>query len=85
MIRLLLTQNILFTTIRFILGVPLGFNILNLIWSSSRTSFYVVPSLTLTNIILSATITFSLSILINLMFSNKIKNLKIVESLKYSG
>ena len=80
--KLLLTQNIVFTTIGFILGMPLGFYILNLIWSSSGTSFYVVPSLTLTNIILSATITFSLSILVNLMFSNKIKNLKMVESLK---
>ena len=80
--RLMLTQNIIFTAIGFILGVPLGLYVLDLIWRSSGTSFYVIPSLTITNIILSASITFSLSILVILMFSNKIKNLKMVESLK---
>ena len=80
--RLMLTQNLLFTTIGFALGVPLGFYVLILMWNSSGTSFYVIPSLTITNIMLSATITFSLSILVNLMFSNRIKNLDMVESLK---
>ena len=80
--RLMLTQNSIFTAIGFILGVPLGLYVLDLIWRSSGTSFYVIPSLTITNIILSASITFSLSILVILMFSNKIKNLKMVESLK---
>ncbi|WP_405290049.1 ABC transporter permease [Methanobrevibacter sp.] len=80
--RLLLTQNLIFTTIGFILGVPLGMYVLNLMWSSSGTSFYVIPSLTITNLLLSAAITFSLSIIVNLMFSNKIKNLDMVESLK---
>ena len=80
--RLLLTQNLIFTAIGFLLGVPLGMYILNLMWTSSGTSFYIIPSLTITNIIISAAITFSLSILVNLMFSNKIKKLDMVESLK---
>ena len=80
--RLLLTQNILFTIIGFIFGVPLGLYILRLMWASSGDSTYIIPSLTLTNIILSATITFTISILVNLMFSRKIKKLDMVESLK---
>ncbi len=80
--RLLLTQNLIFTTIGFILGVPLGLYILDLMWTSSGNSFYVITSLTITNLIVSAAITFSLSILVNLMFSNKIKKLDMVESLK---
>ena len=82
--RLLLTQNLIFTAIGFILGVPLGLYVLDLIWSSSGNSLYVIPSLTISNLVLSAAITFSLSILVNLMFSNKIKKLNMVESLKAS-
>ena len=82
--RLLLTQNLIFTTIGFILGIPLGLYILDIMWTSSGTSFYIIPSLTITNLLLSAAITFSLSILVNLMFSNKIRKLDMVESLKDS-
>lgn len=82
--KLLLTQNLIFTTIGFILGVPLGIYVLDLIWTSSGTSFYVIPTLTITNLLLSAAITFSLSILVNLMFSKKIRKLNMVESLKAS-
>ena len=80
--KLLLTQNLIFTAIGFILGVPLGYYVLVLMWNSTGTSFYVIPSLTITNIVLSAVITFSLSILVNLMFSNRIRNLDMVETLK---
>ena len=82
--KLLLTQNLIFTTIGFILGVPLGLYVLDLIWTSSGTSFYVILTLTITNLLLSAAITFSLSILVNLMFSKKIRKLNMVESLKAS-
>ena len=82
--RLLLTQNIIFTSIGFILGVPLGLYTLDLMWASTGTTFYVIPSLTITNVLLSASITFFLSILVNLMFSGKIKKLDMVESLKAS-
>lgn len=82
--RLLLTQNLAFTIIGFALGIPLGFSIMTLMWQSSGDSLYIVPSLTLTNVALTAAVTFSLSILVNLMFSGKIKNLDMVESLKHS-
>ncbi|WP_405296185.1 ABC transporter permease [Methanobrevibacter sp.] len=80
--KLLMTQNLMFTAIGFILGIPLGLYILTIMWQSSGDSLYIMPSLTITNVILSAAITFSLSILVNLMFSGKIKKINMVESLK---
>ena len=80
--RLLLTQNLTFTAIGFILGVPLGLYILRFMWRYSGDSFYLIPSLTITNILVTATITFTISMAVNLMFSRKIKKLDMVESLK---
>ena len=80
--RLLLTQNLFFSVIGFILGIPLGLYILGLMWQSSGDAFYIIPSLTITNVLLTAAITFTLSIVVNLMFSRKIKKLNMVESLK---
>ena len=51
-------------------------------WDSSGDSFYILPSISLGNFMISAAITFALSILVNLMFSRKIKKLDMVESLK---
>ena len=80
--KLLLTQNLWFTAIGFILGLPVGYVILAIMWESSGDSFYILPSISLTNFLLTAIITFALSILVNLMFSRKIKKLDMVESLK---
>ena len=80
--RLLLTQNLWFTAIGFILGLPVGYYILAIMWESSGDSFYILPSISPMNFIATAIITFSLSILVNLMFSRKIKRLNMVESLK---
>ena len=80
--KLLLTQNLWFTAIGFILGLPTGYYILAILWESSGDSFYILPSISLTNFILTAVITFALSILVNLLFSRKIKKLDMVESLK---
>ena len=80
--RLLLTQNLWFTAIGFVLGLPLGYYILDIMWQSSGDSFYILPSISLSNFLLTAAITFALSIIVNLMFSRKIKKLDMVESLK---
>ena len=80
--KLLLTQNLVFTAIGFILGIPLGFYLMTLMMDAAGESLYYIPSLTLGNIALSAVITFAVSIAVNLMFSGKIKNLNMVEALK---
>lgn len=80
--RVLLTQNLWFTIIGFILGLPIGYYILRKMWQSCGDSFFILPRLTITNVLLTLVITFSLSIIVNLLFSSKIRNLDMVESLK---
>ncbi len=80
--KLLLTQNLWFTFAGFILGLPIGYYILKMMWDSSGDSFYILPSISPMNFILTAIITFTLSIFVNLMFSRKIRKLNMVESLK---
>ena len=80
--RLLLTQNLIFTSIGFILGIPLGYYFMTLMLDATSESFYYVPQLTSGNIILVAFITFTISIFVNLMFSDKIGDLNMVEALK---
>ncbi len=80
--KLLLTQNIVFTSIGFVLGIPLGFYLITLMLNASGESMYHVPVLTLGNILLSGIITFAVSIVVNLLFSSKIRKLNMVEALK---
>ncbi|MBR4446869.1 MAG: ABC transporter permease [Methanobrevibacter sp.] len=80
--KLLLTQNIIFTFIGFILGIPLGFYFMTLMMDAAGESLYYIPTLTWGNILLCAAITFAISIGVNLLFSDKIKNLDMVEALK---
>ena len=80
--KILLTQNIIFTAIGFILGIPLGFYFMTLMLNAAGDSLYYVPSLTWGNILLTALITFIISIGVNLMFSDKINDLNMVEALK---
>ena len=80
--KLLLTQNIIFTGIGFILGIPLGYYFMTLMMNAAGDSLYYIPSLTWGNILLTALITFSISIGVNLLFSDKINDLNMVEALK---
>ena len=80
--KLLLTQNIIFTSIGFLLGIPLGFYFMTLMMNAAGDSLYYVPSLTWGNILLTALITFAISIGVNLLFSDKINDLNMVEALK---
>ena len=80
--KLLLTQNLWFTTIGFVLGLPLGYYVLKIMWESAGDSFYILPHMSLTNFLLTGGMTFALSILVNLMFSRKIKKLDMVDALK---
>ncbi|WP_407413638.1 ABC transporter permease [Methanobrevibacter sp.] len=80
--KLLLTQNIIFTAIGFILGIPLGFYFMTLMMNAAGDSLYYIPSLTWGNILLVAVITFTISIGVNLLFSDKINDLNMVEALK---
>ena len=80
--KLLLTQNLIFTAIGFVLGIPLGFYFMTLMMDAAGDSLYYIPTLTWGNILVSAAITFAISIGVNLMFSDKINDLNMVEALK---
>jgi putative ABC transport system permease protein len=80
--NLLLTQNLWFSAIGFALGVPGGMQLTKVIVSMSGDSFdfpIYLHGLTLT---ISFVFTFGLSVLVNLLFSRKIRRLNMVESLK---
>jgi len=80
--KLLLTQNVIFTSIGIVLGIPIGFYFMTLMLDAAGDSLYYIPTLTWGNILLSAIITFAISIGVNLLFSDKISDLNMVEALK---
>ncbi len=80
--KLLLTQNIWFTTIGFLIGVPLGRETLQYLWGTMGDSFYLKATISIKTLVITFLITYVVSILVNLMFSGKIKKLNMVESLK---
>ena len=80
--KLLLTQNLWFTTIGFVIGVPLGREVLQYLWGTMGDSFYLKATISIKTLIITFIITYVVSILVNLMFSGKIKKLNMVESLK---
>lgn len=80
--HLLLTQNIWLSIIGFILGVPTGKWLLSFMTSTAGDSFDMITKIHMSNMVLSFIITFVLSILVNLMFSGKIRNIDMVTSLK---
>lgn len=53
-----------------------------LMMNAAGDSLYYVPSLTWGNLLLVAVITFAISIGVNLLFSDKINDLNMVEALK---
>lgn len=80
--KLLLTQNLWFTTVGFIIGVPLGRETLQYLWGTMGDSFYLKANISIKTIVITFLITYIVSILVNLMFSGKIRKLNMVESLK---
>lgn len=80
--KLLLTQNLWFTTIGFLIGVPLGRETLQYLWGTMGDSFYLKANLSIKTLVITFLITYVVSVFVNLMFSGKIKKLDMVESLK---
>ena len=80
--RLLLTQNLWFSTIGFILAIPASYVMMELMMGSTGADYYFPIHIYPANLLISLIMTFGLSILVNLMFSRKIKRVNMVESLK---
>jgi putative ABC transport system permease protein len=79
---LLLTQNLWFSLIGFLLGIPAGLELILVIVSLSGDSFDFPVKLTTPTLAAAFLFTFGLSIAVNLMFSRKIRRLDMVASLK---
>ena len=80
--RLLLTQNLWFSTIGFILAIPGAYLLIGIMMGSTGDEYCFPINIYLWNFIVSFLITFGLSVLVNLAFSRKIKKVNMVESLK---
>ena len=80
--RLLLTQNLWFSTIGFILAIPGAYLLMGIMMGSTGDEYCFPINIYLWNFVVSFLITFGLSVLVNLAFSRKIKKVNMVESLK---
>ena len=80
--RLLLTQNLWFSTIGFILAIPGTYLLIAIMMGSTGDDYFFPVNIYLWNFVVSFIITFGLSVLVNLAFSFKIKKVNMVESLK---
>ena len=80
--RLLLTQNLWFSTIGFILAIPGAYVLMGIMMGSTGDDYFFPINIYLWNFVLSFLITFGLSVLVNLAFARKIKRVNMVESLK---
>ena len=80
--RLFLTQNLIFSVIGFVFGVPLGYYVLRIIMDSSGDTFYYPVGYSIIIIFFTFLLVVGLSIFVNLLFSSKIKNIDMVKSLK---
>jgi len=79
---LLLTQNLWFSGIGYIIGIPGGLWLIRAITASSGESFDFPVYLHFGTAVMSFAITFGLSVFVNLLFSRKVRTLNMVESLK---
>ena len=80
--RLLLTQNLWFSTIGFILAIPASHFLMQVMMGTTGEDYYFPTNIYLWNLVATFIITFGLSVLVNLMFSKKIQKVNMVESLK---
>ena len=80
--RLLLTQNLWFSTIGFLLAIPGAYILMGIMMGSTGDDYSFPINIYLWNFVVSFIITFGLSVLVNLAFSFKIKKVNMVESLK---
>ena len=79
--RLLLTQNLWFSTIGFLLAIPGAYLLIGIMMGSTGDDYRFPINIYLWNFAVSFIITYGLYVLVNLAFSRKIKNVNMVESL----
>ncbi len=81
--KLFATQSLFIIIVGFLLGIPISKYILSLVIPAFGKKIYLVNSISFTNLAIAFIIIISVSIIMNLYFSRKIKNLDMAESIKY--
>jgi putative ABC transport system permease protein len=75
-------QNLIFSIIGVVLGVPCGLGLTHLMFITAGDEFDVMISFSVASFLISAGITIGVSLLVSLLFKKKIKKLDMVSSLK---
>ena len=81
-LKLNINQNIIFSVIGIIFGVPLGLYLVYAMIASAGSEFDMMVKLSPTSFVIAAIITFGVSVLTSFLFTKKVKNLDMVSSLK---
>lgn len=79
--KMFVTQYLGISLIGFIIGVPTGYYILDSIRSQTET-FYYPTNYSIRTIFISFVITIMVSVIVNILLSQKLKNIDMVEALK---
>ena len=82
LIRLLASQCLFFIVTGFLVGLPLGYYVLSMLVPAYGKDLYFLPSISTANLAITFAIMVSVSIVVNMFFSLKIRKLDMVESLK---
>jgi putative ABC transport system permease protein len=80
--KLLATQSLFFIAVGFIAGLPVSYYILTILLPAFGNKLYLVPSISLTNMLLTLAIILAVSFAMNLYFSRKIKKIDLADSIK---
>ncbi len=80
--ELLATQSAFLIIIGFIVGIPISYYILLIIIPAFGNNFYLLPTISITNLGITFIVIISTSLITNMFFSRKIKKLDMANSLK---
>ncbi|RAP51033.1 MAG: hypothetical protein BZ138_06060 [Methanosphaera sp. rholeuAM270] len=80
--KLLATQSMLFIIVGFVLGIPISYYVLSRVMPSFGRNIYMIPSISVTDLLITFSIIMSVSVAMIIYFSHKIRNLDMVDSLK---
>ena len=80
--KLLMAQSIVYIIIGGLFGILMGHDILSLTWRLSSETYFVVPRVSLMNMLFTFVVIFIVSIIINIHFLRQIKKLNMVDTLK---
>ena len=79
--RVLLTQNIWFSTIGFLLAIPASYMFMCHVLMTAGEQYYFPVNIYVWNLVLSFLVTYGISVFVNILLSRKVKKVNMVESL----